>query len=158
MQLVAQILAVTATVGVTGCFLPLPYTETISPAVFGQYRRTDGSPGVGRRVAVSTARADSNCSRAVVRTTTDSAGGFAIPVGTARHRGFWFVPAIEHFPSPSYRLCVGDADSSLRSAYQGLWFSRSTEPPDTLACFESSAPADRATMCTGRRSVRRGTP
>lgn len=136
-----------------GCYLPIPYSESTSPALVGDYRRSDGTPAVGRAIAVSTADGDAACSQGLARTVTDSGGRFGLRASGNRHRGMWVIPAIETF-GLRYHLCVGVGDSTLRSAFDGMWASNPEAPPDSIACIQGQLAEVRCTA-RGRHYVNR---
>ena len=146
-------ISVVGLIGLFGCWLPISYVEATSPALVGQYRRFDGTPAAGRTIAVSTADGDSYCAHALASGLTDSTGRIALPASATRHRGIWVVPAIERF-GLNYHLCVGVADGSLRSAFDGIWSLNPKAPPDTLSCVEGQT-AEVTCTARGRRYAER---
>lgn len=130
----------------SGCYLPIPYLEATSPALVGDYRRSDGTPAAGRPIAVSTAVGDAACSQGLARSVTDSMGRFALRASQTRHRGMWVIPAIEKF-GLQYHLCVGVGGNLLRSSFDGIWSLNPKAPPDTLACIEGQRAQ---VQCTAR--------
>jgi hypothetical protein len=137
-------------VGTTGCFLPIPFTEGVSPPLAGRYVTSAGLPIVGRHIAVSTGWSDSTCTRATQRTSTDSAGRFFLERTTIRRRGVLLFPAIERFGN-SYWLCVGASDSTLGPLYAGYGSLNERAPLDSVSCVQWQWDARPRTTCTGSR-------
>lgn len=122
--------------GTQGCFLPVPFNETASPPVVGFVRRSDGTPGVGWRVAVSDSYGDSTCAMARASAITDSAGRFDLPRTLVRRYGILLVPAFESFGT-SFTLCSGQVpDSVMHIIYTGTFGLRVEAPVRTVFCSE----------------------
>jgi len=139
----------------TGCILPISYTEGASPPLAGQYRRADGKPVAGERVAVSPEWKDSTCSRAAQRATTDSAGRFQLDRTTIRHRWVLVFPPFERFWN-SYWVCAGTADSTLHPLYAGRGPLNRQAPLDSLSCLEWEWQGRTRSSCSGARVGRVG--
>jgi len=129
------------------CPIPIPHTDTLSAPVSGVLRRSDGTPVRGVEVAVSPDYSDSTCARAIVRTTSDSAGGFRLPAAQKRYRVMWLVPMESFFRA--YSLCVAASDT-LRTAYHGyLKLPAKNPPPDSLSCLEWAWAGRTRVTCSG---------
>jgi len=119
---------------VAGCYLPANYTEPASPKLVGVYRRADGTPAAGARLAVTAGQDDSTCAHATARVSTDSAGRFVIDSTVVNRHGLWLLPAIEHFAN-SFSVCAAPADSIFHIAYDDwLWLDRDKARSDTVVC------------------------
>lgn len=138
---------------VSGCWLPVSFTERASPVVIGTYSQRDGTPAAGARVAVTSHSGDATCSRASERGTTDSAGVFRLRATTARRRGLWIVPAIERFGN-AYWLCAGATDTSLQRAYGGVVLFAVATPTDSITCLEWSWQGRTRVTCSGPHETR----
>jgi len=135
----------------TGClFIPIPYTEGASPPLAGEYRRADGRPAAGERVAVSPRWDDSTCSHAVQRATTDSAGRFQLDRTTLRRRGVLLFPPIERFFNP-YWVCAGTADRTLHPLYRANGPLNELSPLDSISCLEWEWQGRTGYRCSGAR-------
>ena len=120
-----------------GCFLPVPYNETGSPPLVGFVRRSNGTPAMGWRVAVSTAYSDSTCSDARVTATTDSGGRFVLPRTLIRYRGILLFPAFERFGGNPFTLCSSQGtDSVMHVIYRGSVALSVDAPVQTVLCSE----------------------
>lgn len=116
-------------------FLPIPYTEGAAPPLSGEYRRSDGTPGVGVHVALSVAGSDSTCARPAARSTIGEGGGFELPRTPVRRRGILLFPPFERFWN-TYWICAGAAEAALLPAYEGQGSLEMDAPPVTLSCLE----------------------
>ena len=134
------------------CYLPGKFTEPASPPIVGEFRRANGVPGPGARVAVSSDYRDATCTKASEHATTDSSGEFRLGSTTITRHGAWLVPAIEHFAN-GYTLCVGTVDTSLRMAYSGtlLLNGHERERSDSLKCLEWIWEDNSRITCAGPR-------
>ncbi len=129
------------------CPIPIPHTDTLSAPVTGVLRRSDGTAVPGAEVAVSPDYSDSTCARAIVRTTTDSAGSFRLPAAQKRYRVMWVVPMETFFRA--YSLCAASSDT-LRTAYHGyLRLPAKDPPPDSLTCLEWAWAGRTRVTCSG---------
>ena len=117
-----------------GCPLPVARTETVSGPVVGLLFHTDGTPRPGAEVVVSTEWADTLCTAAVLRTTTDSTGAFRFPPTQRHYDVTWVVPLLDRSP-PGYRLCVSVADT-MQVAYHGQGSFYNTAARDSITCLE----------------------
>ena len=119
---------------VAACYLPVRYTEPASPKLVGVYRRTDGAPAAGARLAVTSHQDDSSCAHASARATADSMGRFVLDSTFVERRGVLLFPAFEHFGN-SYLVCAAPPDSAFHVAYDGmLWFGRDSAKSDSVVC------------------------
>lgn len=114
-----------------GC-LPIPHTLTVSPAISGTLHRADGTPAAGVPVAVSPSFADSTCTRATQRTTTDAAGRFEL--ARTRRREAWMALLMERLLC--YSVCGGPSGGD--PFYQSCSI-RSVPPAESAACAESTS-------------------
>jgi hypothetical protein len=135
-----------------GACLPFKYTATIAPAFDGSYRYVDGSPAIGRRVAISADYEDSTCKRPLVQATTDSSGAFLLP---AAHERRW-IPLQTDLAMYRYHVCVGDSTTMRAVHWSMSWIF--TPGEDKLECFDwmwhgeqrvTCAPASDSTVLTG---------
>jgi hypothetical protein len=136
----ARTLAICAlTFGAMGCWLPIHYREAGSPPLVGNVRRSDGSPAVGTRVAVTSDWRDATCDRAITRGATDSTGLFRLQPTIVERRGILLIPPIERF-STGYYVCVGVPDDSMmRLVYGGsmpITDKLVTTAPEPVACLQ----------------------
>lgn len=122
-----RVMAWALVLAAAGC-LPIRYNARVSPPLSGVYRDTAGTPVPGVRFAVGAGEDDSDCASARVRTTTDSAGAFRLPVTRER---YW-IPLNADLATYPFVLCAGRADS-LHAVY-GSVARRFREV--TLDCFE----------------------
>jgi hypothetical protein len=127
--------AIALSLSVTGCFIPVHYTERATPPLTGQFLRSDGTPAAGIRVAVANGYDNASCKRPRLQTTVDSAGGFVLPGTTNEVRWVLIMPAVDRFGS-SYLLCTGSGDGTLRPTYQGFSSFDEHAPGDTISCLE----------------------
>lgn len=144
----AASLGLAALVALGGCYWPVPQEEHAWPVIVGTLQQDDGAPAGAWQVAVT---AGSDCRRATARTRTDADGRFAFTGATLRRRAL-LLPPVERFWN-GFRLCVGDADATLRTAYRGRVpiSARQAATPDTLECAVVRAePA--AASCLGGSS------
>lgn len=119
---------------IAGCYLPVNYKEPASPKLIGVYRRADGAPAAGARLAVTSHQDDSTCARAAVHTTADSDGRFVLDSSEIQRHGLLLFPAFEHFAN-SYWVCAASSDSAFHVALNNsLWFGRDSGKPDTVVC------------------------
>jgi len=125
-----------ALVVVTGC-IPVHLVEPASPPLYGRFRRADGIPARGARVAVTSDYKDPTCAHASQRAVVDSNGIFRISPTKVVRRWMVVIPPVEHFGN-SYQLCAGMADSLVHLAYNGyvLLHDTSAVARDSLMCQE----------------------
>jgi hypothetical protein len=147
----AALLAFALALGSGGCvFLPIPYTEGGSPPLSGEYRRSDGTPGVGVHVALSTVEADSLCTRPAALADVGAEGRFELPRTTVRRRGILLFPPFERFWN-TYWICAGAAETALLPAYRGSGSLDVESPPETLSCLEWEWQGRARVTCGGPR-------
>ena len=147
---------------VTGC-IPVHQVEPASPPLYGRFRRADGTPAGGARVALTSHYNDPSCAKASERAFVDSNGIFRLRPTTAVLRWLVVIPPVERF-GRGYHLCAGVDGSLVNRAYEGyvaLW-DTSTVARDSLMCQEwiwqgrsqvtCAGPKDRALQSGGRWS------
>src|SRR5437660_7995061 len=128
------VLALCLFICTAACPLPIGRTESPSAPISGQIFQSDGTPLPRATIAVSTEWGDTSCTKAILRSTTDSMGGFHMP-GTQKHYSVTVViPNLDVMP-PRYFLCVGIADT-LRQAYVGQGSLYPFAEPDSITCIE----------------------
>jgi len=137
------ILAWPLAAAVGGC-LPIPITYVLSPPVVGVYRRADGTPLPGARIAISTEYWDSSCVRPALETLTDSVGGFELSSAKLRQHFILLLPFDR--AAPNYRFCASVADT-LQPVFHG--WARSTARPDSLTCIQLADTAPTRVTCSG---------
>jgi hypothetical protein len=135
-----------------GACVPIAHTVTKSPAIVGTYRHEDGRPMAGVPMALSIEYNDSTCTRANLRTATDSAGNFAFPAIQHRERIIILLPIDRVF---GYAICGGEAPA--REFYAANYIHTA---PDSFAvtCIHLAVPEPtdgRRTSCRGRTLERR---
>ena len=145
-------LVVLALGGLTACVLPVHIVEPASQAITGRYLRSDGTPAVGARVAVTRDYKDATCARADARVMADSSGVFRLPKTFLVRRWIMVIPPFEHFGNV-YWVCAGSEDAASHAAYRGYvtLFDRdtSTVMRDTLTCREWSWQGRTRVTCAG---------
>ena len=143
----ARVFAVGAGVALFAGCLPIPNTIALSPTVSGTLERSDHSPIVGERLALSVEYNDPTCAKPALHTTTDSAGRFTFPAIEKRER-FTTVLFERLF---YYSICGGL--TAADEIYQVRFLHRVPEA-DSLTCLGTPAASGeerRSVMCAPRR-------
>lgn len=131
--------------GAAGC-VPIPHTVTYtSPVVTGRLSRADGTPMRHARVAVSTARGDSDCTTHAAETMANLDGTFYLAETASQVREKWVC--LSDCAAPSYRFCVYEADS-LRTVYRR--YSPKRDRPDSITCVKDGEANAGRIMCATR--------
>ncbi|HEX8848303.1 MAG TPA: hypothetical protein VF761_02130 [Gemmatimonadaceae bacterium] len=145
----SSFLLVGATVLLAGCPVPASYDTATSAPVNGRILWDDGTPAREIPILLATGWARTPCGKVALRTTTDSAGAFALEATTEHHSVFWVVPNLD-VGAPGFDLCavVGD---SVRHIYSGIGSLQASAQPASLSCTIMRAEGSAHASCNDQR-------